>query len=122
METIVEKIGEGHLTYLVAGALIVFCLHLILKMINMGITVIKNLRESDVKKMEKHSHLLEENTRAIHKLTTQLSGLNQRIADTDMNANKLEASHGRLVATVREGFGSDKFFDIQKKIKDDQFK
>lgn len=105
----------------IAALIISVCLWVVMKTIGIAISLFKYLREGDVKKMEKLSESLEKNTRATHELTTQLKGLEQRMVDTDTEALKLERSHVMLIATVRELAGTDKFFEIQKRIKDDQF-
>jgi hypothetical protein len=105
---------------MLGGLLLAFCLHVVMKIINMGITIVKNLREADGKKIEKLSESLEKNTRAVHELTTHLKGLEQRLVDTDKEALRLESRHALLVAAVKELAGV-RWQEIQQKIKDDQF-
>lgn len=107
-----------------SGAIIGFalslCLYCLAKTAGVIVTIVKSVRESDNKKVDKLSESLEKNTRAVHELTTHLKGLEQRMVDTDKEALKLESRHAMLVAVVKELAG-DSWQKIQQKIKDDQF-
>ena len=103
-----------------AGLIIIFCLHLVAKLINIVITTFKSLRESDGKKLEHLMKSMEDNTRAVYVLNESMKSLNQRIVDSDVSAVKTEMNLTRLIATVRELAG-ERWTDIQKKIRADEF-
>lgn len=108
------------LTSVLSGFLVVFALHLLLKLFNFALSLVTSLRANDNKKMDHLTKSMEENTKAIYALSTDLKNLNNRIVETDLIAAKQEVSHERLVATVRELAG-DKWISIQEKIRKDEF-
>lgn len=110
---------EG-LTATLAGLVIALCLHLVMKIINMTINIIKGLRESDGKKMDSLIRSNQDNTKAIHELTHEMKALNNRIVESDIGAVKTETNLNRLIETVRELAG-EKWAEIQKKVRDNEF-
>lgn len=108
------------LTSLAAGILIALCLHLVMKIVNTTITVVKNIRESDGKKMDHLMKSMDENTKAIYELNQSLKSLNDRIVESDISAAKTDLNVSRLVATVR-ALAGDRWAEIQKKVRDDEF-
>jgi hypothetical protein len=112
--------GEHNLVAVIAGLLVILCGHLLLKIFNFAITLAKSVREMDNKKVDHLSKSMEDNTKAVVELSTNLKLLQNRIVETDIFAVKQEASHKRLVATVKELAG-DRWSEIQKKVKEDEF-
>lgn len=112
--------SENGLTNLVAGVLIALCLHLVVKLFNFGLNLVRSLREVDNKKMDHLTKSMEENTKAIYELSAGLQSLNNRIVETDIATTKYEVSHSRLVATVKELAG-DQWSTIQEKVRKDEF-
>lgn len=98
--------SEHGITVLLAGLVVVLCLHLVMK-----------IRGEDGKKMDHLSKSMEENTKAIYSLNEQFKYFNQRIADSDVSGIRTERDLVRLKAAVRALAGEKKWTDIQKKIK-----
>lgn len=112
--------SQHGLAPLLAGLIITLGLHLVVLIVKMVINVFKNLRESDGKKMEHLMASMQENTKAVYVLNESMKSLNNRIVETDVSASKMEVSHSRLVAAVKELAG-DRWGEIQKKVREEEF-
>lgn len=108
MEEALKGVTTEHgLSGLLAGVIIVLCLHLVMK-----------VRDHDGKKLDHLTKSMEENTKALTVLNSEFKHFNQRVIDADQFGIKTEMGLSRLNDIVRALAGEKKWEQLLKKIKE----